>query len=85
MLTTHQAALELGISDSRMKQFIQDGRIPTKRFGHMHMIDIHDLDILRVRRTGKPTRKWLALRSLAERPSNNHEKSAAIAAMKRIG
>jgi excisionase family DNA binding protein len=39
-LTTADAAEELGISESRVRQFVMDGRLaPTRRIGNMLLFD----------------------------------------------
>jgi len=54
LLTTGQAARELGISPVRMRQFVAEGRIPVTRVGRLNLIDRDDLGPLRVRRPGRP-------------------------------
>lgn len=57
MLTTTEAALELGISRSRVLHLIADGRIKATRFGNTWAIWPEDLDAVRIRKSGWPKGK----------------------------
>jgi excisionase family DNA binding protein len=54
LLTTQQAAVELGITDSRVRQLIIDGKLPAQRFGRSHMIRRDDLKDVVVGNRGRP-------------------------------
>jgi len=43
MLTTKQAAARLGISESRIRQYIGEGRLRATLFGRAHQIAERDL------------------------------------------
>ncbi len=59
-LTTQQAAHELGVTDSRIRQFIRNGQLRSIKFGrHAHMIDPRDLEPLRARKTMRGPAKGL--------------------------
>lgn len=58
-LTTKQAAKILGVNDSRMRQFILEGRLPARKFGWAWMIQEKDLDKLKNRKPGRPKGKPL--------------------------
>lgn len=57
LLTTQQAAAELGITDSRVRQLIIDGKLPAQRFGRSHMILRSDLKDVVVGNRGRPPKK----------------------------
>jgi excisionase family DNA binding protein len=54
LITTQQAAAELGISDSRVRQLIISGDLPAQRFGRSHMIKRSDLKDVVVGNRGRP-------------------------------
>lgn len=45
-VTTQQAAEELGITDSRVRQLVLDGTLPAQKFGRSHMIRRRDLKLV---------------------------------------
>ncbi len=57
LLTTRQAAAELGVTDSRVRQLIIDGKLPAQRFGRSHMIRRSDLKRVEVRNVGRPPKE----------------------------
>jgi excisionase family DNA binding protein len=54
LLTTQQAAAELGLTDSRIRQLIIEGKLPAQRFGRSHMIKRSDLKRVEVGNVGRP-------------------------------
>jgi excisionase family DNA binding protein len=54
MLTTADAAAKLRVNDSRVRQLIRDGRLPSEKFGHIHMIRESDLAKLKIGKPGRP-------------------------------
>ena len=54
LLTTQQAASELGVTDSRIRQLILEGKLPAKKFGRSHMIRRGDLKNVEVGNLGRP-------------------------------
>jgi excisionase family DNA binding protein len=54
LLTTRQAAQELGVTDSRVRQLILDGKLPAQKFGRSHMIKRNDLKRLELGNVGRP-------------------------------
>ena len=54
LLTTQEAAAELGVTDSRVRQLIIDGKLPAQRFGRSHMIRRSDLAQVEVGNRGRP-------------------------------
>jgi len=53
-LTTEEAAHELGVTPSRVRQMIRSGQLPAKRFGKAHLILESDLEGVRERPIGRP-------------------------------
>jgi excisionase family DNA binding protein len=56
LLTTAEAAERLGVSPSRVRQFILDGRLPAQKVGRDLFIKESDLKRVRERPTGRPSR-----------------------------
>jgi excisionase family DNA binding protein len=57
ILTTKQAAQELGLTERRIRALIGAGRLKADRFGQRsHAIRRSDLDAVRVRKPGRPQR-----------------------------
>lgn len=55
ILTTAQAAAELGISRRRVLALIQAKRLPAYKHGNAWIIEAADLERVRVRSPGRPT------------------------------
>jgi excisionase family DNA binding protein len=53
-LTTAEVADRLGVSRARIHALIRAGRLPTVRVGPLHLIDPADLELVKVRRPGRP-------------------------------
>ena len=53
-LTTEQAAAELGVSDSRVRQLILEGKLPAQKFGRSHVIKRSDLKNIVIGNRGRP-------------------------------
>ena len=53
-LTTHKAAVELGISARRVRALIEAGRLPAVRFGNLWVIEARHLAKVNERPTGRP-------------------------------
>ncbi len=51
LLTTSQAARELGVTPGRVRQLVADGTIRVTKVGSFNLIDARDLDALRTRKT----------------------------------
>jgi excisionase family DNA binding protein len=56
LLTVAQAAAAIGRSESRVKVFIAQGRLPAYRHGHAWSILRADLDRLVIHKPGRPTK-----------------------------
>lgn len=54
LLTTEQAAEKLGVSASRVRQFIIDGRLPATKLGRDNLIREADLKLVGDRKAGRP-------------------------------
>ena len=54
LLTTQEAAEELGVTDSRVRQLIIDGKLPAQKFGRSHMIKRSDLKDVAIGNRGRP-------------------------------
>lgn len=57
LLTTQQAAAELGVTDSRVRQLIIAGKITAQSFGRSHMIKRSDLKDVVVGNRGRPRKE----------------------------
>jgi excisionase family DNA binding protein len=57
LLTTQQAAERLGVSASRVRQFILDGRLPATKLGRDNLIREADLSLIQDRKAGRPSTK----------------------------
>lgn len=53
-LTTRETAEILGISDARIRQLIYAGRLPSQKIGQMNLIKKSDLELVRIRKSGRP-------------------------------
>jgi excisionase family DNA binding protein len=53
-LTATEAAKALGVSHSRIMQFIRTKRLPARKFGAQWVIERKDLAAVRVRKPGRP-------------------------------
>ena len=53
-LTTSQAATRLGVSISRVQQFIKSGRLPAEKVGRDYIIQPKDLAKVKNRKPGRP-------------------------------
>jgi excisionase family DNA binding protein len=60
LITTQQAATELGVSDSRVRQLIIGGDLPAQRFGRSHMIKRSDLKDVVIGNRGRPRKESVA-------------------------
>lgn len=54
MLTTSKAAERLGVSLRRVRQLIEEGRLPSQQFGRDHLIKESDLKLVEDRKIGRP-------------------------------
>jgi excisionase family DNA binding protein len=57
LLTTAQAAAELGVTPSRVLALINAGRLPAQKFGHAYLIQKKDLAKVKNRKVGRPPKK----------------------------
>lgn len=54
LLTTTQAADILNVKQARVRQLILAGRLPAKKHGRDWIIRERDLELVRVRKVGRP-------------------------------
>lgn len=53
-LTTKQAAEKLGVTESRIRQLIAEGRLKSEKLGHINVILEKDLGKIAPRPIGRP-------------------------------
>lgn len=53
-LTTEQVAERLGVTPSRVRVLIRNGRLPAQRFGRAHAVEEADLSFVAERKPGRP-------------------------------
>ena len=56
-LTTKEAAEMLGVTDSRIRQLILEGKLNAKKFGHLNMVNKSDIENLDLRKVGRPKKE----------------------------
>ena len=54
LITTAQAAKQLGISVRRVQELISTGRLPAQQFGRTYVVDEADLKLVEDRKPGRP-------------------------------
>jgi len=56
LITTLEAAEELGVSPARVRHLVLEGRLPAGKFGRDLMIKLEDLDLVRdsIGKVGRP-------------------------------
>jgi excisionase family DNA binding protein len=57
MISTSEAAKELGVTTIRVRALISAGRLPALKIGRDWIIRRSDLDLVRVRKPGRPSKK----------------------------
>jgi excisionase family DNA binding protein len=71
MMTTQEAADELGVSVRRITELIRTGRLPSERFGKAHAIREEDLELVRDRKPGRPPKKESARKDKNVEPEDD--------------
>jgi excisionase family DNA binding protein len=69
LLTTSEVAARLNVSLRRVRQLIEEGRLPSKKFGRDHLIKESDLTLVENRKTGRPPKAKGATDSKASKKS----------------
>jgi excisionase family DNA binding protein len=54
LLTTREVATRLNVSIRRVRQLIEEGRLPSKQYGRDHLIKESDLTLVQNRKVGRP-------------------------------
>jgi excisionase family DNA binding protein len=54
LLTTQEAAERLGLTDSRVRQLVLEGKLPAQKFGRAHVIREEDLELVADIKRGRP-------------------------------
>lgn len=54
MLTTREVATRLNVSLRRVRQLIEEGRLPSQQFGRDHLIKEADVKLVEDRKRGRP-------------------------------
>jgi excisionase family DNA binding protein len=57
LLTTKQAGERLNVTDKRINQLIQAGRLPATKVGRDYLIESADLKLVKDRKPGRPRTK----------------------------
>lgn len=56
-LTTKEIAKKLGVSVRRIVALINSGNLPSERIGRSHVIKESDLELIKERKPGRPTKE----------------------------
>jgi excisionase family DNA binding protein len=54
LLTTNEVAKILDISNTRVRQLILSGKLPSTKRGRDHLIETTDLNLVKFRKPGRP-------------------------------
>lgn len=54
LLTTSEVAARLNVSLRRVRQLIEEGRLPSQQYGRDHLIKESDLKLVENRKPGRP-------------------------------
>lgn len=57
LLTTQQAAAKLGVTESRVRQLVLNGKLPAEKFGRDLAIKESDLKLVEDRKLGRPPKQ----------------------------
>lgn len=57
LLTTSEVASRLNVSLRRVRQLIEEGRLPSQQFGRDHLIKESDLKLIADRKPGRPRKE----------------------------
>lgn len=72
-ITTSEAAKKIGVSPSRVRQFVADGLLPVERLGAVNMVKESDLALIQDRaKVGRPKKEEapaVAVKPTAKKPA----------------
>ena len=54
LITVKDASEKLGITVGRVHQLISAGRLPARKLGNQYVIEISDLELIKIRKPGRP-------------------------------
>lgn len=74
LLSTAEAAAELGIKQPRLNVLLNAGRLPARRIGKVWIIRRADLDLVRDRPPGRPRNKSEDMPPSAPAPKKKNKK-----------
>lgn len=57
LIDAKEAAIRLGVNDSRIRQLIRSGRLPAQMIGNSYAINVEDLALVAERKTGRPKKE----------------------------
>jgi excisionase family DNA binding protein len=57
LLTTPEVARRLGVTQRRVLALIEAGRLPSKQYGRDHVIREKDIELVAVRKWGRPSKE----------------------------
>jgi excisionase family DNA binding protein len=60
LISSAEAATQLGIHITRVQKLIREGRLPAKQVGGTYVIDEADLKLVSIRKPGRPSVKKTA-------------------------
>lgn len=73
MLTTREVATRLNVSLRRVRQLIEEGRLPSQQFGRDHLIKEIDLALVKKRKVGRPPKAIAETGSKASKKKGGKE------------
>lgn len=68
MITTADAALRLGVHQTRVQVLIRGGRLPALMLGGTYLINERDLKLVAIRKPGRPPKQAPAAASATTKP-----------------
>lgn len=56
LISTKEAAEKLGVSLRRVQALVTSGRLPAQKIGNSYVVREEDLELVKNRKTGRPTK-----------------------------